>query len=184
MFSSEIPIFRKSISGSLHPTCTDQGKQETRHKAYNGNTTPCPLLLDSVSLYVFVLLACCVLRGIPGPPRKWVCLVCLAGSSSAAFVELTGVTASSHSIWAALPGLTLCWGLGQNVSTHKQMGLFLDSITVCLFASHCRLLCCLNSKYLRLNLSIPKTGDRSPTQNQLCPVFMTAFGPCMLIFHV
>lgn len=78
----------------------------------------------------------------------------------------------------------LCWGLGQNVSTHKQMGLFLDSITVCLFVCHCRLLHCLNSKYLLLNLSIPKIGDRSQTQNQLCPVFMTALGPSMLIFNV
>lgn len=95
---TEIPIFRKSISGSLHSTCTDQGKQETRHKAYTGNTTPCPLLLGSVSLYVFVLFACCVLRGIPRPSRKWVCSVYLALSSSAAFVKLTGDCLKSQNL--------------------------------------------------------------------------------------
>lgn len=93
---TEIPIFRKSISGSLHPACT--GKQETRHKAYNGNTTPFPLLSDSVSLYVFVLFACCVLRGIPRPSRKWVCFVYLVLSSSAAFVELMGDCLKSQNL--------------------------------------------------------------------------------------
>lgn len=103
---TEIPIFRKSIPGSLCPTCT--GKQETRHKAYNGNTTPFPLLSDSVSLHVFVLFACCVLRGIPQPSRKWVCFMYLALSSSAAFVELMGDCLKS-----------------QNLSSNSRPGFFL-----------------------------------------------------------
>lgn len=60
---TERPVFEKSISGSLQPTGTDEEKQETRHKAYNGNTTPFLLVFDSVALYVFVLFTCSVLRG-------------------------------------------------------------------------------------------------------------------------
>lgn len=59
----EIPVFKKSISGSLESTCIDQEKQETRHKADNGNKTPFLLVFDSVTLYVFVLFTCNILRG-------------------------------------------------------------------------------------------------------------------------
>jgi len=45
-----IPVFNKSVSGSLQATCTDQEKQETQHKAYHGNTAPFLLVFDTVAL--------------------------------------------------------------------------------------------------------------------------------------
>lgn len=132
---TEIPIFRKSISGSLHPTCTNQGKQETRHKAYNGSTTPFPLLFDSASLYVFVLFACCVLRGIPRPSRRRVCSVYLALSSSAAFVKLTGDCLKSQNL-SSTPRADCVEGWARTLAHTNRWACFLIlSLSVCLFAT-------------------------------------------------
>lgn len=177
-----IPIFRKSISGTCIPHVQIKESKKLNTKLIMEAQLP-SYSWQCLTLCVCALSVLCT-EGDPMAFQKMglfgafsteqLCCICRANG------WLSQVTESEQHC----QGWLLCWGIGQNVCTHKQMGLFLDSVTVCLLVCHCRLLCCLSSKYLLLNLAILKTGDRSPTQNQLCPVFMTAFGPCMLIFNV
>lgn len=139
------------------------------------------------SLTVSHAMCLCSLRavhwgGIPRPSRKRVCFVYSALSSSAAFAELTSDCLKSQNLNStARAEFMLRAGPDRlHTQTDGPASWFYHCLCVC----HCRLLCCLSSKYLLLNLAIPKIGDRSPTQNQLCPLFMTAFGQRMLIFNV
>lgn len=94
---TEIPVFRKSISGTCIPHVQTKESKKLDTKLIMEAQLPSYSSL-TVSHSVFVLFPCCALRGIPWPSRKWVCLVYFVLSSSAAFVELTGDCLKSQNL--------------------------------------------------------------------------------------